>query len=243
MGVETPGGYAAIMSHSGSRGAGSNLAGHYTKLATDDHPELPKQLRHLAWLDLDSDLGRECWLPMTLMGEYAEACHRVNHDQMVRGLRCKALGNVYNRHNFAWKEQHDGEQLIVHRKGATPPSDGQLGVIPESMAHPAYVVRGLGSEQSLRSASHGAGRRLSRKRAEVEVDRGQVKAMLRERGVTVLSAGHDENPFAYKDNDEVMSQQTDLVEPIAQFIPKIVKMAPPAERWKETETKAVFSFG
>ena len=65
---------------------------------------------------------------------------------------------VENHHNFAWKETHDGKEVIVHRKGATPAGQGVLGVIPGSMASPAFVVRGKGSEQSLLSASHGAGR-------------------------------------------------------------------------------------
>jgi len=81
---------------------------------------------------------------------------------MIRHLGCKSLVSVENHHNFAWLEEHDGKQLYVHRKGATPAGLGVLGIIPGSMASAAYVVRGKGQERALRSASHGAGRVMSR---------------------------------------------------------------------------------
>ncbi len=106
---------------------------------------------------------------------------------------------------------------------------GVLGIIPGSMAAPGYLVRGKGDEASLRSASHGAGRRMSRTRAKQEFTWEDAKRVLDERGVTPLSAGIDEAPMAYKDIDSVMAAQQALVETIARFQPRLVKMAPAGE--------------
>ena len=138
--------------------------------------------------------------------------------------------DIENHHNFAWKETHNGERVVVHRKGATPAGEGVLGIIPGSMANPGYVARGKGNPLSLNSAAHGAGRRMSRTQAIKSFTWSQTRKLLAERGVTVLSAGLDEVPMAYKDIDEVMAAQSDLVEIIARFDPKIVKMAPAGER-------------
>ena len=97
-------------------------------------------------------------------------------------------------------------------------------MIPGSMGTPAYVVRGLGNPDSLMSASHGAGRKMSRRHANDTYSWKAVKGDLEKRGIIVLSAGADESPGAYKDIETVMAEQTDLVEPIAKFYPRIVKM-------------------
>lgn len=226
----SPGTYLAILSHSGSRGSGAAVANTYSRLARDLHPELPHELQHLAWLDMDSEPGQEYWAAMSLMGRYAAANHEVIHREMVRELGVNVLLSVENHHNFAWKEMHDGKELIVHRKGATPAGDGVLGIIPGSMASPAYLVRGKGEESSLRSASHGAGRVMSRTRAKKELQWMDTQALLKERGVELLSAGIDEAPAVYKDINQVMNAQQDLVDIIGRFQPKIVKMAPAGER-------------
>ncbi len=129
-----------------------------------------------------------------------------------------------NHHNFAWKETHGGREVIVHRKGATPADRGQLGVIPGSMADPAFVVRGRGCVESLNSAAHGAGRRMSRTAAKKQYTWRAVQKSLAQRGVTVLSAGADEVPGVYKNIEDVMREQQDLVDVVARFDPKIVKM-------------------
>ena len=235
LGVE-PGVHMALLSHSGSRGVGASVCDHYSKIAMSLHPDLPKQQKFLAWLDLDSEAGREYWEAMNLMGRYASANHALIHEHIVRHLGARAIGAVENHHNFAWKESHapgsDGveKELIVHRKGATPAGAGVLGVIPGSMAQPGYVVRGLGGQDSLDSAAHGAGRVMSRTAARKQFRWGALKDYLRERGVTVISAGIDENPHVYKDIRTVMARQRDLVEPIARFDPRLVKMAPEGER-------------
>lgn len=229
LGLE-PGVYLALMSHSGSRGTGANVASYYSKLAMGLHRDLPKELRHLAWLDLAGEAGQEYWRAMELMGRYASANHACIHQHIVKALGVEVLLSVENHHNFAWRETHQGEELIVHRKGATPAGDGDLGVIPGSMAHPAFIVRGLGNSASLRSASHGAGRVMSRKKAKASFTWSETKKLLAERGVTLLSAGLDEVPMAYRDIEQVMAAQADLVEPLARFFPRMVKMAPAGER-------------
>jgi tRNA-splicing ligase RtcB len=225
-----PGEYLALLSHSGSRGAGAMVAGHYSKLAVSLHPELPKELKHLSWLDLDSQEGDEYWNAMQLMGEYAAANHACIHHHVPRFLGARVLLDIENHHNFAWKEEHDGETVVVHRKGATPADEEMLGIIPGSMASSSYVVRGLGNRESLNSASHGAGRLMSRTEAKRRFAWSHVRRYLEERNVTLLSAGIDEVPMAYKDIDEVMAAQSDLVRTVARFEPRIVKMAPAGER-------------
>jgi tRNA-splicing ligase RtcB (3'-phosphate/5'-hydroxy nucleic acid ligase) len=222
--------YLALLSHSGSRGAGAQVAGHYSRLARNRHPELPKALTHLAWLELSSEEGQEYWAAMELMGRYASANHALIHAHIVRALGVEVALTLENHHNFAWRERHQlpdgGEaEVIVHRKGATPAQAGALGIIPGSMASPGYIVRGLGSAASLDSAAHGAGRRMSRTKARQMFDWPTTKARLRDSGVTLISAGLDEVPMAYKNIDEVMAAQRDLVEPLARFDPRLVKMA------------------
>ncbi len=225
MGLEA-GEYLALLTHSGSRGPGATVAQHYSKLAKKKHPELSKPHNALAWLALDSPEGEEYWRAMQLMGRYASANHEVMHREISDLLAAQVIGGVENHHNFAWKEEYGGREVVVHRKGATPAGDGVLGVIPGSMTAPAYVVRGKGKTASLNSAAHGAGRVMSRRQAKRSIGWGQVRRQLEQKGVKLLSAGLDEAPDVYKDIDEVMDYQKDLVDVVASFSPKIVKMAP-----------------
>jgi len=228
------GAYLALLSHSGSRGTGAQVAQQYSRLARDLHPELPKELSHLAWLDLSTEAGQEYFAAMELMGRYAAANHELIHASIRRALGIDVMLDIENHHNFAWRERHrlpDGSEaeVIVHRKGATPAGAGVLGIIPGSMGTPGYVVRGKGAASALNSAAHGAGRRMSRTKAKQTFTWQVAQRFLRERGVTLLSAGLDEVPMAYKDIDEVMAAQRDLVEPLARFEPRLVKMAPGGE--------------
>lgn len=225
-----PGSYLSLLSHSGSRGSGATVADYYSRLAMDLHPELPPELRRLAWLSLDTPEGQEYWAAMQLMGRYAHANHEIIHRKIERALGEKVAVTVENHHNFAWKETHGGRDVIVHRKGATPAGLGVLGVIPGSMATPGFVVRGKGSEASLLSASHGAGRAMSRTAAKNQFRWAHIRPILEDAGVKLLSAGIDEVPLAYKDIHSVMAAQSDLVDVIARFDPKIVKMADAGEK-------------
>jgi tRNA-splicing ligase RtcB len=229
-----PGTYLALLSHSGSRGTGASVCDYYSKLAVKKHPELPKELSRLAWLSLNDPEGQEYWAAMELMGHYAAANHTCIHRSIAKHLGVPVLLDLENHHNFAWKEKHiiDGREreVIVHRKGATPAGTGVLGIIPGSMATPGFVVRGKGNDESLHSAAHGAGRVMSRTKASQLFKWAEVNPFLRERGVTLISAGLDEVPMVYKNILEVMAAQSDLVEIIGQFDPKLVKMAPHGER-------------
>ena len=226
--------YVALLSHSGSRGTGAAVCDHYSKIAFSQFPDLPSELKRLAWLSLDSQEGQEYWAAMELMGQYAAANHALIHKHVAANLGAEVLLDLENHHNFAWKERHviNGveEEVIVHRKGATPAGQGVLGIIPGSMASPGFVVSGKGNPESLNSASHGAGRVMSRTQANKTFKWKKVNAFLREKGVTLISAGLDEVPMVYKNIHEVMAAQHDLVTILGQFDPKLVKMAPHGER-------------
>ncbi len=222
--------YVALLSHSGSRGTGAKVCDFYSKRAMARHGELPTELKHLSWLSLGDEDGQEYWAAMNLMGQYAAANHALIHRVLGRKLGADLLLDVENHHNFAWKETHGGREVIVHRKGATPAGVGVLGIIPGSMASPGYVVRGKGQPQSLDSASHGAGRVMSRTKALQSFTWSATKKLLAERGVELLSAGLDEVPGVYKDIDAVMAAQTDLVDVLGRFDPRIVKMCPAGEK-------------
>jgi tRNA-splicing ligase RtcB (3'-phosphate/5'-hydroxy nucleic acid ligase) len=230
-----PGEYLALLSHSGSRGTGAQVCQHYSRIAMDRRYDLPKEMKHLSWLTFEEEAGQEYWAAMNLMGRYAAANHALIHKRIAKKVGTHVMLDIENHHNFAWKETHliqgEAREVIVHRKGATPAGAGVFGIIPGSMATPGYLVRGKGKAESLNSASHGAGRVMSRSVAKQSFTWGGVKKQLAASGVELLSAGIDEVPGVYKDIHSVMAAQTDLVEVLGQFQPRIVKMCPegPAE--------------
>ncbi|TAE01288.1 MAG: RtcB family protein [Bacteroidetes bacterium] len=218
------GNYLGILSHSGSRSLGASIAEYYTKIAIENCL-LPKEAQHLAWLSLDSEAGNEYWRAMNLAGDYASACHHQIHKRLAEALGETHLAMVENHHNFAWKEQlSNGKEVIVHRKGATPAGKGVLGIIPGSMTSAGYIVRGKGESESLNSASHGAGRAMSRRKAMASITQKDLKQILDKFGVELIGAGLDEAPMAYKNIEKVMSFQESLVEVVGKFQPKIVRM-------------------
>ncbi|MBX2957525.1 MAG: RtcB family protein [Cyclobacteriaceae bacterium] len=220
-----PGGnYLAVLSHSGSRGLGAEIARHYTRVAKQ-LCHLPKEAANLAWLDLNTEAGQEYWIAMNLAGDYASANHHQIHERMAQSLGEKPLLMVENHHNFAWKETlQDGTEVIVHRKGATPAGKNVLGIIPGSMTAPGFIVRGKGSAASLNSASHGAGRVMSRSAAKSVITNKMVKQELQQHGVELIGGGLDEAPMVYKDIRKVMRYQQELVDVLGVFTPKIVRM-------------------
>jgi tRNA-splicing ligase RtcB len=220
----TPGRYLALMSHSGSRGTGAEVASYFSTLAQKITP-LPQELRHLAWLPMASEAGQAYWLVMNLMGRYASANHHALHRALAKALGLKSRLRLENHHNFAWLESWGGRDVYVHRKGATPAHAAEIGIIPGSQGHDSFLVRGLGNERSLFSASHGAGRRMSRSQAKQTIPKKDRDAWLAARNIELLDAGMDEAPQAYKDIREVLAYQTDLVEPLATFSPRIVLMS------------------
>jgi tRNA-splicing ligase RtcB len=222
LGVDA-GTYIGLLSHSGSRALGANIANHYTKIAISKR-RLPQDAKNLAWLNMDEEEGMEYWLAMNLAGDYASACHHVIHEKIAKQLGRKPVKMVENHHNFAWKEKWEGKDVIVHRKGATPAGKNVLGIIPGSMTAAGFIVKGKGESASVNSASHGAGRQMSRTKALQSVTENALKAELKKHGVKLLGGGLDEAPFAYKDIEAVMQSQKALVDVVGKFTPKIVKM-------------------
>jgi len=222
LGIEA-GTYIGLLTHSGSRALGAMIANHYTKLAISKR-RLPQDAKNLAWLDMKEEEGMEYWLAMNLAGDYASACHHIIHDKIAKQLGRKPMKRVENHHNFAWKEKWEGREVIVHRKGATPAGKDVLGIIPGSMTADGFIVKGKGEMAAVNSASHGAGRKMSRTRAMASVTDKQFKDELKKFGVKLLGGGLDESPFAYKDIHTVMQSQKALVEVVGRFTPKIVKM-------------------
>jgi tRNA-splicing ligase RtcB len=224
-----PGSYLALLSHSGSRGVGYKIAEHYTKIAMELMPDLDESVKHLAWLPLNREEGQEYWNAMQLAGEFASANHHVIHARIAKAAGLESIASIENHHNFAWVEKIivDGieREAIVHRKGATPAGKGVLGVIPGTMADVGFVVVGKGNLESLNSASHGSGRQMSRTNALKTITHQQHADYLTERGVTLIGGGLDEAPHAYKSIQKVIEAQSDLVDIIGTFQPRIVRMA------------------
>jgi tRNA-splicing ligase RtcB len=232
LGIER-GSYIGLLSHSGSRALGAAVANHYTKRAKEKR-RLPDDAVNLAWLSMDEEEGIEYWKSMNLAGEYASACHHIIHEKIAKSLRIQPIRLVENHHNFAWKEQWEGKEVIVHRKGATPAGKNVLGIIPGSMASPGFIVKGKGEVASVNSASHGAGRRMSRTAALKTFTHKELNEVLVKHGIRLLGGGLDEAPFAYKDIHQVMKAQSALVETVGIFHPKIVKMDGAApKKWQK----------
>ncbi|TAJ12551.1 RtcB family protein [Marinilabiliaceae bacterium JC017] len=219
----TPGCYTGLLSHSGSRGLGAEIARYFTQVAIQKCL-LPKGAKHLAWLDLDSAEGEAYWHLMHLGVKYAKASHEVIHQRLAKVLGLSEAITIQCVHNTADKEVHDGREVIVHRKGATPAALGCVGIIPGSMATPGYLVQGKGYGPALQSASHGAGRAMSRDKAKNSITGSWLRKCLSEQGVHLIGGSVEEAPIAYKDIDRVMTLQKKQVEVFGSFTPRIVRM-------------------
>jgi tRNA-splicing ligase RtcB len=221
---------ASIMIHSGSRNLGKQVADHYHRAAKGLNEEFYSPVpRDLAFLPMGHHLGNAYMNEMNYCIDYAKKnrelmmgiVYDVFHE--VLGF-CPTIGmNLDCCHNFARLENHFGKNLLVHRKGATSAQMGEFAVIPGSQGAHSYVVEGLGNPDSFKSCSHGAGRRMSRKAAKLvlDLDTERMKAKNAGSRVTTLTteAQLDEAPGAYKDIDEVMANQLDLVKVIRQLSP------------------------
>jgi tRNA-splicing ligase RtcB len=216
--------YVGLLSHSGSRGLGATIAQHYKQIAME-RCKLPRNAQHLAWLDLNWAEGQEYWIAMNLAGDYSKACHERIRINLSKVLGLESIAIVENHHNFAWLEKAgDGSAMIIHRKGATPARKGEPGIIPGNMISAGYIVTGLGDELSLNSASHGAGRKFSRKYARESITNSDLKKMLKGSGITLIGGSNEEAPLAYKNIEEVMQSQQALVKTEGKFYPRIVRM-------------------
>ncbi len=214
----------AILSHSGSRNFGAEVARHYTDIAKKKLG-MTGEAGNLAWLELDSEEGQEYWRAMVLAGDYSAANHRIIHGRLSQALGEKAVMTLENHHNYAWMEElSPSEKLVIHRKGATPAHVGDRGIIPGNMISPAYIIAGKGNPESLYSASHGAGRQISRNRARALFNREILAKQLKQNGVELIGGDAEEAPEAYKDIDRIMEAQRELVKILGKFYPRIVRM-------------------
>ena len=234
--------------HFGSRGFGHTVASAFLALGQgkswgERAPE------HEVLLDLESPIGHDYWHLMNLAGQYAYAGREWVARKAVEILGGRELELVHNHHNFAWKETHGGEEVVVIRKGATPAFPGQLGFIGGSMGDDAVIVRGTidanasdtvraAQRDGLFSTVHGAGRVMSRTAAAGKRNRrsGRVispglvtpemmQTWIREKGVILRGGGLDESPHAYRRLPEVLAAQQGTIEILHTLRPLVVVMA------------------
>ena len=214
-----------LMVHSGSRNTGLQIANHYNRLAIGQTEKRGLAVpTDLASLLLDDQVGQDYLSDMAWATDFALA----NRSQMVERLHdallqqlerasmtvsgAEAAPMINIHHNFANLETHEGQKVMVHRKGATSADEGQLGIIPGSMGSPSYIVRGLGNEHSLKSCSHGAGRRMGRNVARKTITEAEFAASLDGTHSKASASYIDEAPAAYKPIDVVIARQADLVD-------------------------------
>ncbi len=210
--------------HSGSRGVGNRLATHHIKVAKDlmkrDGIELPDNA--LAYLSEGTPEFDDYITDL----EWAQEFALLNREEMMERIlrlmqyRCgdfEVVERIQCHHNFTQRENHYGEDILISRKGAIEAREGQLGLIPGSMGTRSYVVRGKGNAQSFNTAPHGAGRRMSRRKARNSFNMDDFDRLMSGIEVNRSEAFLDELPGAYKDIDLVMEQSEDLVEVIHTF--------------------------
>ncbi len=223
-----------LMLHSGSRNLGYRIAEHHHQKAQEQCAGF--SVPDLAWLEVESEAGRDYIREMTFALDYALE----NRARMMQVFKVAVshtcagvnfLKEINIHHNYAALEEHFGEKAWVHRKGATSAKKGEMGIIPGSMGTPSYIVRGKGFAESFASCSHGAGRTMGRMAASRSLSQEACdKAM---EGV-VFSGWHpvrgrgkkgrgmldlSEAPQAYKDIDEVIEAELDLIDPVVKLRP------------------------
>lgn len=227
-------GHIWIMIHSGSRNLGLQVANHYNNIAKKLNKKWHSEIdptHDLAFLPIDNEEGKAYLREMNYCVNFALANRKLMMERV-----CEIFENVFNTfdmtetkiqvpditfdniiniaHNYAKMENHFGENVMVHRKGATLASDNTTGIIPGSQGSKSYIVKGLGNPQSFLSCSHGAGRKMGRKQAEKTLDLETEKKILNDLGVIHSIRNQqdlDEAPGAYKDINTVMENQKDLI--------------------------------
>jgi tRNA-splicing ligase RtcB len=218
-----PGKYLALFSHSGSRGLGADIANHYLELAMQEC-RLPNKLERLAWLDTSGDEGMEYWTAMELAIDFAKACHESLHLKLKNLFGFNTLLHFTEAHNQAQKENLEGGEWVVHRKGANQVRRASPLIIPGSMKDRAYLVEGIPEDVFLNSLAHGSGRKLSRQKASLSTTRSEILKQLKKEQITLIEGSLDENPFAYKSIEEVMKAQSAFCHTKGIFLPKIIRM-------------------
>lgn len=224
-------GLTGIMLHSGSRHLGNEICGYFNrkakKLNEKWHSEVPAEHR-LPFLPMDTEEGAQylSWMNLALDFAYENRAKMLLAVKEIfekwvskyADLHVEYGEEINCHHNYAAMEHHYGKNVLVHRKGATRAREGEIALIPGAMGSYSYVVRGKGNPESFCSSSHGAGRRYSRKGAMQAFSREEVMSDLNDQGVVLGKHNKndvaEESRFAYKDIDEVMANQADLVEPV-----------------------------
>jgi tRNA-splicing ligase RtcB len=226
-------GHLWLMIHSGSRNLGYQVANHYNRLAGELNRQwksnIPPQWQ-LAFLPIDSNPGQQYLREMRYCVEFAYANRRLMMERVqdavqavLSPVRFEPLINI--AHNYAAQEQHFHKQVMVHRKGATRAQEGEIGIIPGSQGTPSYLVRGLGNPESFESCSHGAGRTMGRKQAIRQLDLAKETKRLEDQGIIHAIRHRDdleEAAGAYKDIEQVIANQLDLVEVVVELRPLAV---------------------
>lgn len=226
-------GHIWVMIHSGSRNLGYKVANYYNEKANKLNERYYSQVTakmDLAFLPLETPEAKDYLAEMEYCVEFALANRKLMMRRMMEAIESVAgkfeTEPIINEsHNFAAWEKHFGKQVLVHRKGATRAFNGQLGMIPGSQGTQSYIVRGLGNKDSFKSCSHGAGRKLSRRQAQKQLDlKAEIKRLNDQNIVHGMrnTKDLDEAPGAYKDINEVMDNQRDLAKIVVELKPLAV---------------------
>lgn len=226
-------GHIWIMIHSGSRNLGFKVANYYNRLAIELNRKWGSKIPtkwQLAFLPVDSEAGRSYLQEMRYCVDFAYANRKLMMKRVQDALLAVTPPVFFDKliniaHNYAALETHFHKQVIVHRKGATSANPGEIGIIPGSQGSPSYLVRGKGNPESFSSCSHGAGRKMGRKQAQRQLDLEKEKKKLDDQGIIHAIRGKgdlDEAAGAYKNIDEVIENQLDLVEVLVELRPLAV---------------------
>jgi tRNA-splicing ligase RtcB len=226
-----------IMVHSGSRNLGFKVAGYYNEIAkklNNDYEFKVPQNWDLNYLFIDSKEGKDYLEEMNYCVDFAEENRKLMIELVIdvvvevfkkQGIKIlkKDFGKLINvAHNYARVETHFGQKVVVHRKGATSAKKGEIGIIPGSQGSASYIVKGKGNKESFNSCSHGAGRKMSRKTAQEKLNLEKEKEKLEKLGIVHSIRNKkdlDEASGAYKDIEEVMQNQKDLIEIVERLTP------------------------
>lgn len=223
-------GFLWVMIHSGSRGVGGRLNTEYNQIAkvlNRRYFSVVPEEAQLAFIPWKTDLFNNFWKEMSFALSYAEKNREIMMKNCIKVIGDNFPDLVVKReidihHNYAVEEEHFGQKCFVHRKGATRAGAGEIGIIPGSQGTFSYIVEGLGSEASFMSCSHGAGRKMSRTEAVAKLDYDSEVKMMEDKGIVHAIRGRkdlEEAAGAYKDIDEVMANETDLVRPLVKLRP------------------------